>query len=66
MHAISCAAGYDIRWLMRAILRLGLTGLFALAFLAAMRSTIWRIRSIPAITIVLTMDYSRHNASLRY
>ena len=30
LHAISCAAGYNIRWLMRAMLRLGLTGLFAL------------------------------------
>jgi transposase, IS5 family len=35
LHAISCAAGYNIRWLMRAIMRLGLRGLFALAFLAA-------------------------------
>ena len=29
LHAISCAAGYNIRRLMRAILRLGLKGLFA-------------------------------------
>ena len=35
LHAISCAAGYNIRWLMRAILRLGLRGLFALVFLAS-------------------------------
>lgn len=28
LHAISCAAGYNIRWLMRAIARLGLGGLF--------------------------------------
>ena len=35
LHAISCAAGYNIRWLMRAIMRLGLRGLFAFAFLAA-------------------------------
>ena len=34
LHAISCAAGYNIRWLMRAIMRLGLRGLFAFAFLA--------------------------------
>ena len=33
LHAISCAAGYNIRWLMRAITRLGLKGLFARAFL---------------------------------
>ena len=28
LHALSCAAGYNIRWLMRAISRLGLKGLF--------------------------------------
>ena len=66
LNAISCAAGHNIRWLMRAILRLGFTGLFALAFLAVMRSTIWRIRSIQAITIVPTMDCSRRNPRLGY
>ena len=33
LHAMSCAAGYNIRWLMRAIMRLGLRGLFAFAFI---------------------------------
>ena len=28
LHALSCAAGYNIRWLLRAIVRLGLSGLF--------------------------------------
>ena len=28
LHALSCAAGYNIRWLMRAIARLGLGGFF--------------------------------------
>lgn len=28
LHALSCAAGYNIRWLLRAIIRLGLGGLF--------------------------------------
>jgi IS5 family transposase len=28
LHALSCAAGYNIRWLMRAIARLGLRGVF--------------------------------------
>ena len=36
LHALSCAAGYNIRWLLRAITRLGLRGLFyALSFLGA-------------------------------
>ena len=28
LHALSCAAGYNIRWLLRAIVRLGLGRLF--------------------------------------
>lgn len=35
LHAISCAAGYNIRWLLRAIMRLGLKGLLALVFLVS-------------------------------
>ena len=42
LHAISCAAGYNIRWLMRAIMRLGLRGLFAFAFLAYLLTEIRR------------------------
>ena len=35
LHALGCAAGYNIRWLLRAITRLGLKGLFcALSVLA--------------------------------
>ena len=36
LHAIACAAGYNIRWLMRAMLRLGLKGLFALVALISL------------------------------
>mgnify|MGYP001169815332 FL=1 len=32
IHAVLCAAGYNIRWLLRAIVRLGLKGLFAPVF----------------------------------
>ena len=36
LHALSCAAGYNIRWLQREIVRLGLGGLFyALSAVAA-------------------------------
>ena len=31
LHALSCAVGYNLRWLMRAVLRLGLKG-FLLGF----------------------------------
>lgn len=44
LHALSCAAGYNIRWLMRAIIRLGLTGLFAFAGLVAIISTLRRLQ----------------------
>jgi transposase, IS5 family len=45
LHAISCAAGYNICWLMRAIMRLGLKGLFALVFLVVARSSLRRFAS---------------------
>ena len=32
-HAMACVAGYNNRWLMRAILRLGLEGLFCASHL---------------------------------
>jgi IS5 family transposase len=36
LHALSCAAGYNIRWLLRAIARLGLKVVFLRLFLTAM------------------------------
>lgn len=44
LHAISCAAGYNIRWLLRAIKRLGLKGLFARAFLLCWMPALWTRR----------------------
>jgi IS5 family transposase len=35
LHAVLCAAGYNLRWLMRAVVRLGLRGLFAFMILGA-------------------------------
>ncbi len=59
LHALSCAAGYNIRWLLRAIARLGLRGLscalstlsaYATALLRAMPGPIsklgWRVTPI--------------------
>ena len=37
LHPVLCAAGYNLRWLMRAIVRLGLKALFALWLLVGMR-----------------------------
>src|SRR6218665_481316 len=39
LHAVLCAAGYNIRWLLRAIMRLGLKGLF-LRLIALLRTLI--------------------------
>ena len=49
LHAVLCAAGYNIRWLLRAIVRLGFMGLFAsavglLAVLAAALATAMGVR----------------------
>jgi len=39
LHALSCAVGYNLRWLMRAVVRLGLAGfLFALLLMRWMTS----------------------------
>jgi transposase, IS5 family len=43
LHAISCAAGYNIRWLMRAIMRLGLRGLFASVFVTTWLTGMLRV-----------------------
>ena len=34
IHAVLCAAGYNLRWLMRAVERLGLSGFFARFFMS--------------------------------
>ena len=33
LHPVLCAAGYNLRWLMRAVVRLGVKGFFVLRFL---------------------------------
>lgn len=35
IHAVLCAAGYNLRWLMRAVVRLGLKGSFTRFFISA-------------------------------
>ena len=55
LHALSCAAGYNIRWLLRAIVRLGLKGLFyvlsaVLACLACLSQAIAEPIKPPAST----------------
>ncbi len=39
LHTMLCAAGYNLRWLMRAVARLGLKGFFALIALILCFST---------------------------
>jgi IS5 family transposase len=69
LHALSCAAGYNIRWLLRAITRLGLRGLFyalsgLIVFVAwwvqALSARPWR-SALPATT---TADLSPTDMSL--
>ena len=63
LHAISCAAGYNIRWLMRAIMRLGLTGLFALAFLVAALSKIRLDRPTQTLRTPSARDRANYHVS---
>src|SRR5574337_362682 len=43
LRAVLCAAGYNLRWLMRAVLRLGRKAFLALCTLAAILATFIRI-----------------------
>ena len=48
LHALSCAAGYNIRWLLRAIVRLGLNGLFyALSAVLACLACLLQVMAAP-------------------
>ena len=59
LHALSCAAGYNIRWLMRAIARLGLRGLFcALSAVGA-----YALVTLYAMLVRPTSPRSRANSS---
>ena len=40
LHAVLCATGYNIRWLLRAIVRLGLTAIYLRQFLLALQAAI--------------------------
>ena len=44
LHAISCAAGYNLRWLLRAIARLGMGP----AFLRLLQMVLWVVRPMDA------------------
>jgi IS5 family transposase len=57
LHALSCAAGYNIRWLLRAITRLGLGGLFC-----ALTAVLMYVAS--ALSAVLDRQPSRGSTSL--
>lgn len=60
LHAVLCAAGYNLRWLMRAMLRLGLKASFLRLFLVAlfrqllvirlMAMLVWQTHTIPLAT----------------
>jgi IS5 family transposase len=56
IHAVLCAAGYNIRWLLRAMVRLGLKGLFALlvCVLAWLRLALATVLGVRKLTIRTT------------
>jgi IS5 family transposase len=44
LHAVLCAAGFNIRWLLRAIVRLGLGP----AFLCLLQMVLWPVSAVRA------------------
>jgi IS5 family transposase len=60
LHALGCAAGYNIRWLLRAITRLGMKGLFCalsamalwVVWLVGMASNLFGAARVTARTVV--------------
>ncbi len=46
LHAVLCAAGYNLRWLMRAMVRLGLAVAFLRAMLCRFMATLSRTDSV--------------------
>jgi IS5 family transposase len=40
LHAVLCATGYNLRWLLRAMVRLGLTAIYLCQLLMALRSAV--------------------------
>jgi hypothetical protein len=60
LHALGCAAGYNIRWLLRAITRLGLKGLFCVLsamalwvlWLVGVASNLFRTARVTATHVV--------------
>ena len=59
LHALSCAAGYNIRWLLRAIARLGLGGLFC----ALWAAIAYALVTLHATLVRPTSPSSRGNSS---
>ena len=49
LHTVLCAAGYNLRWLMRAVARLGLRGVFALIALSLWVSSLIGFNSTVAV-----------------
>ena len=45
MHAVLCATGYNLRWLLRAMIRLGLTAFYLRPLLLALSSAVSGIES---------------------
>ena len=58
LHALSCAAGYNIRWLLRAIVRLGLSGLFY-ALSAVLACLACLLQGMPPPTLTASTRSSR-------
>ena len=66
LHSISCAAGYNLRWLMRAIVRLGISTVFLRLLHAALSQVrASQMRHVPAAGIETGHRVNQNNAQNR-
>ena len=59
MHAVLCAAGYNLRWLLRAIARLGLTAFYALAALLVAANVLGQSHAPPSRFTVSVLRWTQ-------
>ena len=57
LHAVLCATGYNLRWLLRAMIRLGLKALFMRPLLLALLASIVEKNARPYATTVDTFRF---------
>jgi IS5 family transposase len=63
LHAVLCTAGYNLRWLLRAIVRMGLKGLFLRPKLLSLLAAIVRASSLPTNYLLPLTSLGAHTVT---